>query len=406
MNSDRRQFLKRAALAGVALEGARSASAQTAGDTPDLTWGANPNPFWGAASEHIGGTVERSTPLADIYGIITPSELHFSINHENLTPNINAHKHRLLIHGMVDRPLIFTMEELKRLPSVSRVHYIACGGNSYLGLDSRKNPPKTVLESHGKTSCSEWTGVTLSTLLNAVGVQKGGNWLIAESADVKRHAMSIPLAKAMDDALLVYGQNGGPIRPEQGYPLRLLLPGWEGIRNVKWLRRLQVVDQPYFSRYEVGTYTNVMPDGVRLFLFDAAPGSVITYPSGQHHLPGPGLYNITGLAWSGGGAVHKVEISVDSGRTWKNAQLQEPIFRKAHTRFQMAWKWNGQETVIQSRCTDEKGDIQPTVAELTKIWNVTPDYWQTTTNNIHDFNAVQPWRVDREGNIHNAMFQA
>lgn len=405
----RRQMLKGGvALAGLALGGVRptNAAQETTDNIRDSGF-YDPGfteKFWDEKSAH---PLERRTPLAALFGNITPSELHFTENHNNPTPNIDAREHRLLIHGMVDRPLIFTMEDLKRLPFVSRVHYVACGGNSYLNVQSRKNPGKTVKETHGFTSCSEWTGVPLSTLLKAVGVQKGGNWLVAESADVTRHSMSIPLAKGMEDVLLAYGQNGGPVRPEQGYPLKLLVPGFEGIRNIKWLRRIEVVDQPYMTRYEVGTYTNVMPDGkARWFLFDAAPGSVITYPSGEHHLSGPGLYNINGLAWSGGGAVHRVEISVDRGRTWNDAQLQSPVFRKAHTRFQMTWKWDGQEAVIQSRCTDETGDIQPTLAELTKIWNVSPDYWQTTNNNIHDFNAIQPWRVDREGNIHNGMFES
>ncbi|MBI3940394.1 MAG: sulfite dehydrogenase [Acidobacteria bacterium] len=347
------------------------------------------------------------TPLQDLTGIITPAPLHFVVSHAYGTPpDIDPRQHRLLIHGMVDRPLIFTLDELKRLPSVSRVHFLQCAGSSNLGLDQRKSA-KTVQETHGKTSCSEWTGVLLSLLLKEAGVQKGASWLVAEGGETKRHMISIPLGKGMDDALVVYGQNGEAVRPEQGYPLRLLAPGFEGVRNVKWLRRIKVVDRPYMSKWESTVYTNVRPDGkARWFQFELEPNSVITFPSGEQRLPGRGFHEVSGLAWSGGGAIRRVEVSADGGRSWKDAQVQEPIHRMAHTRFRFPWTWNGEEVVLQSRCTDEWGAVQPTLAELEKLWGVNHDYWLTTINRIQHFNAIQPWKVARDGSVHNVIWES
>jgi sulfane dehydrogenase subunit SoxC len=408
----RRQFLKdgaaAAALSGLALGGIPSASAQTAAGFEGKGSGSGfydpsfTDKFWPENSEHPEG---RWTPLADLVGMITPSHLHFSANHGNPTPNIDAQQHRLLIHGMVDRPMMFTMDDLKRLPSVSRFHYVACAGNGGGIIYASRHDATTVQETHGLTACSEWTGVLLSTLFNMVGVEKGANWMVAEGADVKKHAMTSPVAKAWDDAILVYGQNGQPINPEQGYPLRLLVPGFEGTRNVKWLRRIKLTDQPTFSGMESSTYVNLKKDGIgRNFQFEMEPGGVITFPSGAQQLHGTGFYEISGLAWSGGGAVHRVEISVDGGRTWKDAQLQAPVLKKAHTRYRLPWNWDGQEAVLMSRTTDDTGDIQPSLAEFTKIWHVTPDYWKTTTNVVQHFNAIQPWRIDRDGKVTNGMW--
>jgi sulfane dehydrogenase subunit SoxC len=297
------------------------------------------------------------------------------------------------------------MEDLKRLPSVSRIHYVACAGQSYLLVTSRQDA-KTVQQTHGLTACSMWTGVLLSTVLEMAGVQKGAAWLSAEGADVKKHAMDIPLSKGTDDVILAYAQNGGPIRPEVGYPLRLLVPGCEGTRNIKYLRRIKVVDEPQMTNYEIKCYANWQKsDGKgRWFQFEMEPGGVITYPSGTQQLSGPGFYEIKGIAWSGGGAVHRVEVSVDGGLTWKDAQLHEPVLRKAHTWFTLPWNWDGKDAVLMSRTTDETGDIQPTLAELSKIWKVTPDYWLKSSNRVQHFNAIQPWRVGEHGIVANGMF--
>jgi sulfane dehydrogenase subunit SoxC len=209
----------------------------------------------------------------------------------------------------------------------------------------------------------------------------------------------------MDDVLVAYGQNGEALRPEQGYPLRLVVPGWEAVNSTKWLRRIKLVKQPYMTKTESPGHSNLMRDGkARWFLGELGPKSVITFPSPGHQLPGRGFYEITGLAWSGRGAIRKVEISTDGGKTWQNANLQEPVLRFAHTRFHFPWTWNGEQTFLQSRCTDEVGDVQPTLAELNRMWSVSSDFWQATTTIVGHFNAIQIWEITREGAIQNALF--
>ena len=414
--SDRRRFLKEgAALAGLAVVGAESirpASGQTPGsETPAVRpedyrdYGKRSRFETSVRTRYGAGSTSLSSqaPLADQQGIITPSSLQFVLS-RNHPPDIDPREHRLLIHGLVDRPLIFALEELKRLPSVSRIHFIECANNS--NAAATQKGAETVQEIHGRSSCAEWTGVPLSVVLQEAGVQKGASWLVAEGAEGIQHTKSIPLEKAMDDVLVAYGQNGEALRPEQGYPLRLVVPGWEGVNSVKWLRRIKVVDQPYMARLETIGYPSLRLDGkARWFQFEMGPKSVIIRPSGGQQLPHSyGFYEITGLAWSGGGAIRRVEVSTDGGRTWKDAQLQEPVLRKAHTRFTFPWKWAGEETVLQSRCTDERGDVQPTLAELGRIWGVNPDYWQSTTNGVNHFNPIFSWKVTREGSVHNAIF--
>ncbi|MGH9679354.1 MAG: molybdopterin-dependent oxidoreductase, partial [Candidatus Acidiferrales bacterium] len=308
----------------------------------------------------------------------------------------------------VDRPLLFSVDDLKRLPSVSRFHFIECHGNSTTGGLSgaaRISPDATVLQTHGATSCSQWTGVLLSLLLQQAGVKKDATWMIAEGADENKHVKSIPLEKGLDDALVAYAQNGEPVRPEQGYPLRLVVPGWQGINNVKWLRRIELVDEPYMGMMEISRYPRLMPDGKsRWFEFELGPKSVITRPSGGQRLAVPGFYEIAGLAWSGGAAVRRVEVSTDGGQTWKEAQLQSPIASKAHTRFTMPWEWDGKEAVLQSRCTDEKGVVQPSVAQLARICGTDVNFFRKTTLIVSDFNAIQPWKVNRVGSVKNAIF--
>jgi sulfane dehydrogenase subunit SoxC len=423
----RRRFLKDgAALAGLAVGAMRSASGQTLGsEVPDVrpkdsrSYGERSRyETSGRATVSFGSLIiepessaaspDLHTPLQDSIGIITPSPLHYVVmRFRNRAPDIDPRQHRLLIHGLVERPLIFTMEELKRLPSVSRIHFVECAGNT--SPYERPNA-ETVQETHGWTSCSEWTGVQLSLVLKEVGLKKGASWLVAESADAGKHSASIPLEKAMYDALLVYGQNGEAVRPDQGYPLRLLVPGFEGMRNVKWLRRIKVVDQPYMGKSESTGYSILRPnlDGKSLWYnFELGPKSVITFPSGGQRLDSRGYYEITGLAWSGGGAIRRVEVSTDGGRTWKDAQLQEPVHTVAHTRFRLGWNWNGEEAILQSRCTDNRGNVQPSLAEFAKTWGVQPDYFQSTQKNrqnVNHFNAIQPWKVARDGSIHNAIW--
>jgi sulfane dehydrogenase subunit SoxC len=409
--SSRRRFLKRvgglgaavlAAGAGAAPSGAQSPPAQDkpAPADPTKELGA-PVRAYGERSRHETAvrqqfptkTNESSwtfTPLQDSRGIITPSALHFERHHGGV-PDIDPQRHRLMIHGMVGRPLILTMDEIKRLPSVSRIYFIECSGNSL--TEWAKPTAKGVQGTHGLTSCSEWTGVPLSLLLREARPDKGATWIVAEGADAAVMTRSIPMKKAMDDILVAYGQNGEAIRPEQGYPLRLVIPGWEGNTQVKWLRRIKVVGKPYMTREETAKYTDLMPDGTaRQFTFEMEAKSVITYPSGGQKLPGPGLYEVTGLAWSGRGKIRSVDVSTDGGKTWKAAQLQEPLLRFAHARFRFPWNWDGSEVVLQSRCTDETGYVQPALGDLVKIRGV---------NSVYHLNAIQSWKVAASGEVSN-----
>ncbi|HLJ24110.1 MAG TPA: molybdopterin-dependent oxidoreductase [Candidatus Acidoferrales bacterium] len=343
--------------------------------------------------DDFGMTFHVVSPIQDQVGIITPSSLHYIATHRgSYVPDIDPSEHRLMIHGMVDRPLVFTMDELKRLPSVSRIHFIECIGNR------AKPSHKTAEETHGMTSCSEWTGVLLSLLLKEAGVQKGASWVVAEGAETVKGATTIPLDKAMDDCMVCYGQNGEAVRPQQGYPLRLLVPGFEGIHNIKYLRRIKVVDQYYMTYNDYGHINadaRVAALGTQL-----GPKSIITFPSGGQKLLGPGFYEITGLAWSGGGAVKSVEISTDGGQSWKAAEFRSPCYPMAHARFGFNWKWDGKECVLMSRCIDELGTVQPTRAEIGKYWNkpVDKDFQVPGADN-----SVFPWRIASDGSVHNGL---
>jgi sulfane dehydrogenase subunit SoxC len=329
------------------------------------------------------------TPLADSVGTLTPSSLHYERHHSGI-PTIDPSKHRLVIHGMVERPLSLTVAEIRRLPSVSHTHVMECGGNS--GSEWADKTAPDVQRSHGLTSCSEWTGVPLSLLLTEVGVKAGATYVIAEGADACRMERSIPMAK-VTDILVAYGQNGEALRPAQGYPLRLLIPGWEGNSNVKWLHSLKVTDQAYMARDETAKYTDLMPDGkARIFTFQMEAKSVITCPSGGQKLPGPGLYELTGLAWSGRGKIERVEITTDGGKTWVKANLQEPRLSIAWTRFRLPFRFDGREAVIAARATDESGYVQPTREALIDVRGV---------NSGYHYNGIKLWKVHPDGSVTN-----
>jgi sulfane dehydrogenase subunit SoxC len=330
------------------------------------------------------------TPLHDSVGTMTPSSLHYERHHSGI-PTIDPALHRLVIHGMVDRPLSLSIADIRRLPSVTRTLVLECGGNS--GGEWAATTGADVQRSYGLVSCSEWTGVPLSTLLAEVGVRAGASWVIAEGADACRMERSIPLAKAMDDSLLAYGQNGEAIRPAQGYPLRLINPGWEGNTNVKWLRSLKLTNQAYMARDETAKYSDLMPDGkARIFTYMMEAKSVITFPSGGQTLPGPGLYELTGLAWSGRGRIERVEVTLDGGRTWTAAHLQEPRLPIALTRFRLPWRFDGRESVIASRAIDESGYVQPTREALIQVRG---------TNSTYHFNGIKFWKVRADGGVSN-----
>jgi sulfane dehydrogenase subunit SoxC len=342
------------------------------------------------ASVRLSGGSHSLTPLEHLHGIVTPSSLHFE-RHHNGVPAIDPLRHRLLIHGLVDRPLIFTMNELQRFPSVSRHAFIECAGNSRSAWLEAQD--LTLQELHGLTSTSEWTGVKLSTLLEATGVRPEAAWMLVEGSDAAGLTRSVPLTEdVLSEAVVCYGQNGEALRPEQGYPLRLLLPGLEGNINVKWLRRLKLGPAPFMTRWETSKYTDLMPDGTAYqFSLVMEAKSVITSPCGRQQIH-PGFHEIRGLAWSGRGRVRKVEVSVDAGHTWQQAQLQEPVIPKCHTRFRFPWRWNGQESILQSRCIDETGYRQPSREALVKVRGIHSSY---------HYHGIQSWKIERNGLVRN-----
>jgi len=331
------------------------------------------------------------TPLQESQGIITPSGLHFERHHAGI-PDIDPANHELLIHGLVDRPTIFTMADLKRLPSVSVVRFVECSGN---GGSEWKAPGATSAQlAHGLASCSEWTGVPLRVVLEELGVQPEARWIYAEGADACLMARSVPIEKAMDDALLAYAQNGDALRPAQGYPLRLLLPGFEGNTNVKWLHVIKVTDQPMMTRDETSKYTDLLPDGkARQFTFDLDAKSLITSPSGGQKIADLGFVEIRGLAWSGRGLIERVEVSVDGGETWADAEVEGPRHPKAFTRFRLPWNWDGSSAVLISRATDETGYLQPTVDQLIEARGMNSNY--------HN-NSQKSWTIAADGSVSNA----
>lgn len=360
----------------------------------------NPSPFekhvvrrnveWLTATEQSSVSF---TPLPDLEGIVTPNGLCFERHHAGV-PEIDPQQHRLIIHGMVDRPLIFTMDDLVRFPSVSRILFLECPANG--GMEWKGAQMNGCQFTHGMVHCCEWTGVKLSTLLAEAGVRPDAKWMLVEGADGAAMTRSIPLAKAMDDCIVCYAQNGERIRPEQGYPVRLMVPGWEGNVNVKWLRRIKLGDRPWQHREETSKYTDLMPDGkARQFTFVLDANSVVTFPCPEKPLKfGKGFYEIRGLAWSGRGRIKRVDVSLDGGDNWQSAQLQEPVLSQALTRFRLPWTWDGAPALVQSRAIDESGYVQPTIDQLRAVRGV---------NSIYHKNAQQTWRVNPDGTVNNVQ---
>ncbi|AZL71488.1 sulfite dehydrogenase [Pseudomonas sp. ITEM 17296] len=329
-----------------------------------------------------------TSPLQELDGIITPNGLFYERHHAGV-PQIDPAEHRLVIHGFTENALIFTVDEIRQFPAVSRVHFMECSGNpSFL-------PPwgKTAAEVSGLVSCAEWTGVTLKTLLDEAGLKPQAKWIIAEGADGAAMTRSIPIEKCLDDVMVVYSQNGERLRPEQGYPLRLFVPGYEGNTHIKWLRRLHVTDAPAYSREETAKYTDLMADGkARKFSFVMECKSLVTYPSGTQKLTRKGLHEMRGIAWSGHGKITRVDVSVDGGNTWTQAKLQEPILTKALTAFRAPFEWNGQELMIMSRAIDETGYVQPMLEQLID---------ERGKVSFYHNNSVQPWRISSNGEVTN-----
>jgi sulfane dehydrogenase subunit SoxC len=332
------------------------------------------------------------TPLAKLHGIITPNGLHFCRHHGGVA-DINYEDHRLIIHGLIDRELIFTMDDIKRMPSVNRIHFLECAANG--GMEWRGAQLEALQFTHGMISCCEWTGVKLSTLLDECGIKPKAKWLLAEGADASGMTRSIPLHKAIEDCIVVYAQNGEMLRPEQGYPLRLLVPGWEGNMSIKWLRRIEVGDQPWHTREETAKYTDLMPTGkARQFTWFQECKSVITSPSVENPINGKGFVEIQGLAWTGHGKIQRVDISSDGGKNWQSAQIDGPILGKALTRFRMPWEWDGKPAFLQSRAIDETGYVQPDFTELRALrgdWS------------IYHNNSVHTWKINTGGDVENVQ---
>lgn len=343
-----------------------------------------------AENRPFDGTSWTLTPLASMIGNLTPSGLHFERHHGGI-PTIDPTHHILYIHGLVDTPKKFTVAELKMLPSVSRKHFIECSGNT-LGEWS-KPTGKTVQVTHGLLSTSEWTGVAFSTLARAVGLKESAAWVVAEGGDAAVMTRSVPMYKMLKDAMIAYGQNGEALRPEQGYPLRLILPGYEGNTQIKWLRRIQVGESPFYTHEETAAYTDLMLDGrAKKFTLMMAAKSVITFPSGEMKLPKPGYYTIRGIAWSGHGRVKSVEISFDGGQSWLPAQLDDVAEPMCTVRFSAPWNWDGKPVILQSRCTDETGYVQPPRSKLLN---------QDGVHAVYHYNAIQSWAVDTDGGVTN-----
>ena len=337
------------------------------------------------------GTGSSLTPLQALEGAITPSGLHFERHHSGV-PDIDPLHHHLVVHGLVRRPLKFALDTLSRYPLVTRTCFIECAGNS-----ARNTGPEPVQVTcgtiHGLLSTSEWTGVRVALLLEEAGIDPAAKWVLADGADSAAMSRSIPLDKILDDAMIGLYQNGERLRPEQGYPMRLLLPGWEGNMNVKWLRQLKLVDAPHHTKDETSKYADLMPDGKsRQFTFVLVVKSVITHPSFGMTMTGRGMYEISGLAWSGAGRIARVDVSTDGGQTWNAARLQTPVLSKSATRFRMPWNWHGEPALLQSRAVDEKGNVQPGRNTWTALYS--------PGNRYHN-NAIQTWSVQADGSIAN-----
>jgi sulfane dehydrogenase subunit SoxC len=337
-------------------------------------------------------------PLQSLFGIVTPSGLHFERHHQGWW-DIDPSKHRLMVNGSDDKllktPKVFTMDELMRLPAVSRFHFIECGANT--GMEWGNVAVPTCQYSHGMLSCSEFTGVPLKTVLDLCGVDyKRARYVLGEGADGSSMTRTVPMEMVENgEVLLAYGQNGEMLRPENGYPLRLVVPGVQGVSWVKYLRRIEIGDKPWATKDEAIHYIDLMPDGKhRQYTSVQECKSVVTTPSGGQVLLDKGFYSITGLAWSGRGKIKRVDVSVDGGRNWRSARLETPVLSKCLTRFNLDWVWDGKPALVQSRAMDDTGYVQPTYRQLRAVRG---------SRSIYHNNAVQTWLVQEGGEVKNVQ---
>lgn len=403
----RRWFL--AATAGAAAGAVGAASAETLADVPPrepgadlsghsersryVTIGRIPEAGPGRRNVDPGDAFNSKTPLGQLVGALTPADLHYERSHAGV-PDLDPAKHRLLMHGMVRKPLVFTLADLKAMPSISRTVFLECTGNGWENW-KKADENLTVQNTHGLVSTNEWTGVPLKYLIELVGKDAGSTWMLAEGDDAAGVARSIPLTpEIVDEAFVAYGQNGEPLRPAHGFPIRLVMPGFEGNLNVKWLRRLKFGDQPWMTRWETARYTQLLANGkARQFQLRMETNSVITSPSGKMEIK-PGYNRITGVAWSGHGKIANVEISTDGAERWAEAELNGPVLPKAQTRFGFNWNWDGKPTKIVSRSTDEQGNVQPDRKSFIALMG---------TNALFHYNAQQTWSIDATGRVRNVL---
>jgi len=398
----RRHFLKAGVASSAVLLSAQACSA----DRPVWMRGPGaPMSGSGAPSDHEAhmqrtairsqagttGAGSSRSPLEFLDGIITPSRLHFERHHSGI-PAVDPDEHRLYIHGLVDRPLSFSIESLSRYQTVSSIQFLECSGNSGASLSARP-VQKSCSQIHGLVSASEWGGVPLSVLLQETGIKPQGKWIVATGADAAMMSRSVPMEKVLDDAIVALYQNGERLRPSNGYPMRLFLPGWEGNMSVKWLRTIKIVDQPSMSRDETSKYSDLQDNGVsRLFTFPMGVKSVITSPSPGLQMGSKGIYQISGIAWTGAGKIRRVEVSADGGKSWADAALDEHVMSKCLTRFRSAWNWNGGPAVILSRATDETGNVQPTRNVVLA---------GRAKGAFYHYNGIQAWQIGANGEVSN-----
>ena len=422
----RRNFMRQAFLAAGAAAGASQVLAESAALSAD---GGDPNILslpahskglgkpvatdgYGLPSKYEANVQRRTSPgltqtpqasvsfapLQSLFGIVTPNGLHFERHHQGWW-DIDPTKHRLLVNGsdeaMVKTPRVFTMDELMRLPSVSRFHFIECGANT--GMEWGNVAVPTVQYTHGMLSCGEFTGVPLRTLFELCGVDtKRGRYVLGEGADGSSMTRTVPMELVESGEVLVaWAQNGEMLRPENGYPLRLVVPGVQGVSWVKYLRRIEVGDKPYGAKDETLHYVDLMPDGLhRQYTSTQECKSVVTTPSGGQVLLDKGFYNVTGLAWSGRGKIKQVDVSVDGGRNWRTARLESPVLSKCLTRFNLDWVWDGKPALVQSRAMDETGYVQPSTKQLREV---------RSTRSIYHNNSIQTWQVQENGEVRNVQ---
>ena len=418
----RRDFFRRSASLSVVAAGAIAPVALSAGDDPAIMeeqpWatslgdGVNKN-LYGIPSAYEHNVTRRvakllqsgnwqasiaMTPIHELNGIITPNGLFFSRSHGGVT-HIDPNEHRLMIHGLVEKPLVLTMDQLKRYPSVTRIHFIECPAND--GPEWRGPQFNSLQFAKGMMSCAEWTGVYIKDILADLGLKPEAKWMLAEGGDSSHMGRTIPIDKVLDDAMIVWGQNGEALRPEQGYPIRLLVPGWEGNLSVKWLARLEFGKEPWYAKEETAKYAALRPDGKSIqHFYPLEVNSVITSPCPEKpwtDLKKGDMVEIEGLAWSGQGTIEGVDISFDGGKNWVEASLKGLVLPKAWTRFSYFYKYEGKALLLQSRSRDNAGHVQPTIDEEVAAVGV---------ESVYHRNAIMTWEVTAKGEVNNVQVRS